>query len=51
MMRSINRQRIFEDTEDRYTFLQCRSNAQEQDSPEGERLPDSCHYYAYALRL
>ena len=39
MMRGINRQRIFEDTEDHYTFLQCRSNAQEQYSPEGERLP------------
>ena len=39
MMRGINRQRIFEDTEDHYTFLQCRSNAQEQYSPEGERRP------------
>lgn len=51
MMRGINRQRIFEDTEDHYTFLQRLSNAQEQYSPEGERLPDSCHYYAYALML
>ena len=51
MMRGINRQRIFEDTEDHYTFLQCLSNAQEQYSPEGERLPNSCHYYAYALIL
>ncbi len=25
MMRGINRQRIFEDTEDHYTFLQCRT--------------------------
>ena len=25
MMRGINRQRIFEDTEDHYTFLQCRA--------------------------
>ena len=39
MMRGINRQRIFEDTEDHYTFLQCLSNAQELYSPEGERLP------------
>ena len=39
MMRGINRQRIFEDTEDHYTFLQCLSNAQEQYSPDGERLP------------
>ena len=39
MMRGINRQRIFEDTEDHYTFRQCRSNAQEQYSPGGERLP------------
>ena len=51
MMRGINRQSIFEDTEDRYTFLQCRSYAQEQYSPGGERLPNSCHYYAYALML
>ena len=51
MMGGINRQHIFEDTEDHYTFLQCLSNAQEQYSPEGERLPDSCHYYAYALIL
>ena len=51
MMRGINRQRIFEDTEDHYTFLQCLSNAQEQHSPEGERLPNSCHNYAYALML
>ena len=29
MMRGINRQRIFEDTEDHYTFLQCRSNGQQ----------------------
>ena len=50
MMHGINRQRIFEDTEDHYTFLQCRSNAQEKYSPEGERLPNSCHYYAYTLR-
>ena len=49
MMRGINRQRIFEDTEDHYFFLQCLSNAQEQYSPEGDRLPNSCHYYAYAL--
>ena len=49
MMRGINRQRIFEDTEDHYIFLQCLSSAQEQYSPEGERLPNSCHYYAYAL--
>ena len=49
MMRGINRQRIFEDTEDHYTFLPCLSNAQEQYSPEVERLPNSCHYYAYAL--
>ena len=39
MMRGINRQRIFENTEDHYTFLQCLSNAQEQYSPDGERLP------------
>ena len=26
MMRGINRQRIFEDTEDHYTFLQCLSD-------------------------
>lgn len=51
MIRGINRQRIFEDTEDHYTFLQCLSNAQEQYSPEGERLPNSCHYYAYSLML
>ena len=51
MMRGINRQRIFEDAEDHYTFLQCLSNAQEQYSPEGKRLPNSCHYYAYALML
>ena len=29
MMRGINRQRIFEDTEDHYTFLQCRSDGQQ----------------------
>ena len=51
MMRGINRQRIFEDTEDHYFFLQCLSNAQEQYSPEGDRLPNSCHYYAYSLML
>ena len=51
MMRGINSQRIFEDTEDHYTFLQCLSNEQELYSPEGERLPNSCHYYAYALML
>ena len=39
MMRGINRQRVFEDTEDHYIFLQCLSSAQEQYSPEGERLP------------
>ena len=49
MMRGINRQCIFEETEDHYIFLQCLSNAQEQYSPEGERLPNSSHYYAYAL--
>lgn len=49
MMRGINRQRIFEDTEDHYTFLQCLSNAQEQYSPEGERLPNSCHYFYVAM--
>ena len=38
-----------EDTEDHYIFPQCLSCAQEQYSPEGERLPNSCHYYAYAL--
>ena len=35
MMRGINRQRIFEDTEDHYIFLQCLSSAQEQYSPQG----------------
>lgn len=49
MMRGINCQRIFENTEDHYIFLQCLSSAQEQYSPEGERLPNSCYYYAYAL--
>ena len=49
MMRGINHQRIFEDSEDHYTFLQCLRNAQEQYTPEGNRLPNSCHYYAYAL--
>ena len=39
MMCGINRQRIFEDTEYHYTFIQCLSNAQELYSPEGERLP------------
>ena len=51
MMRGINRQRIFEDTEDHYTFLQCLISAQEQYSPEEERLPNSSHDYAYALML
>ena len=51
MMRGIDRQRIFEDTEDHYIFLQCLSSAQEQYSPEGERLPNSSHDYAYALML
>ena len=45
----INRQRIFEDSEDHYTFLQCLRSAQEQYTPLGDRLPNSCHYYAYAL--
>ena len=49
MMRGINRQRIFEDSEDHYTFLQCLRSAQEQYTPLGDRLPNSCHYYAYAL--
>ena len=30
MMRGINRQCIFEDSEDHYTFLQCLRSAQEQ---------------------
>ena len=30
MMRGINRQRIFEDSEDYYTFLQCLRSAQEK---------------------
>ena len=49
MMRGINRQRIFEDSEDHYTFLQCLRSAQEQYTPLGDRLLNSCHYYAYAL--
>ena len=49
MMRGINHQRIFEDSEDHYTFLQCLRNAQEQYTPNGEQLPNYCHYYAYAL--
>ena len=49
MMHGINRQHIFEDTEDHYPLLLCLSNAQEEYSPEVERLPNSCHYYAYAL--
>ena len=49
MMRGINHQRIFEDSEDHYTFLQCLRRAQEQFAPLGDRLPNSCHYYAYAL--
>ena len=50
-MRGIDRQRIFEDPEDHYIFLQCLSSAQEQYSPEGKRLLNSCHYHAYALML
>lgn len=49
MMRGINHQRIFEDSEDHYTFLQCLRSAQEQYTPCGDRLPSTCHYYAYAL--
>ena len=49
MMRGINHQRIFEDSEDHYTFLQCLRSAQEQFAPLGDRLPNSCHYYVYAL--
>ena len=47
MMRGINRQRIFEDSEDHYTFLQCLRSAQEKFTPLGDRLPNPCHYYAY----
>lgn len=49
MMRGINRQRIFEDSEDHYTFLPCLRSAQEQYTPLGDRMHNSCHYYAYAL--
>ena len=41
MMRGINRQRIFEDSEDHYTFLQCLRSAQEHYTPLGDRLPNS----------
>ena len=51
MMRGINRQRIFEDTEDHYIFRPGLGSAQEQYSPEEERLPMSSHDYAYALML
>lgn len=49
MMRGINHQRIFEDSEDHYTFLQCLRSAQEQYTPCGDRLPSTRHYYVYAL--
>lgn len=49
MMRGINHQQIFEDDEDCYVMLQTLQNVQQQYADNGERLPDSCTYYAYAL--
>ena len=40
MMRGINRQRIFEDTEDHYTFLQCRSDGQQLQRLDKEQRND-----------
>ena len=37
MMRGINRQRIFEDTEDHYTFLQCLSYGQQMQRLDKEQ--------------
>ena len=49
MLRGINRQDIFEETEDYVRMLSCMQQMLEQYDDQGNRLPPLCTFYAYCL--
>ena len=49
MLRGINRQDIFEETEDYVRMLSCLHQMLEQYDDQGNRLPPLCTFYAYCL--
>ena len=49
MLRGINRQDIFEETEDYVRMLSCLQQMLEQYDDQGNRLPPLCTFYAYCL--
>lgn len=49
MLRGINRQDIFEETEDYMRMLSCLQQMLEQYDDHGNRLPPLCTFYAYCL--
>ena len=49
MLRGINRQDIFEETEDYMRMLSCLQQMLEQYDDQGNRLPPLCTFYAYCL--